>query len=107
MSAPETKALSPSPASTITCTSGSASSSAILPDRSRHICRLMALYLSGLDMIAMPTAPSRRTRISGTRKLLGIHLDGGLSTIPVSLHRVLVDDVVQARQYVRVQLNVR
>jgi hypothetical protein len=32
---------------------------------------VIALYLSGLDMMTVPMAPSRRIRISGTRALLG------------------------------------
>ena len=57
MSAPEIKAFSPSPATTITRTSGSASNASMATGTSAHICTVIAFILVGLENVMYPTEP--------------------------------------------------
>jgi len=59
MSAPEMNAFSPSPATTITRTAGSASSSARVFGTAAHMSNVIAFIFSGLEKRTVATAPSR------------------------------------------------
>ena len=61
MSAPEMNAFSPSPATTITRTDGSASSSASALGTPAHMSNVIAFIFSGLEKRTVATAPSRFT----------------------------------------------
>ena len=61
MSAPETKAFSPAPFSTITRIAGSASSRSSASGSARHMATESALCFAGLLKVIQPTAPAVST----------------------------------------------